>query len=144
MRVIPKANFNSHLRDLINLVQLLPRYIPRYRVNLIKVISGSIAMSNSLKLKSEYRCFDGTVAYYSHQSSTCNCEMNFAVYLPPQAQSQEVPILYYLSGLTCNEENFITKSWRTTICCGIRYYASRTRYQSLARRESLEKMKLGI
>ena len=67
-------------------------------------------MSNSIKLKSEYCCFDGTVAYYSHQSSTCNCEMNFAVYLPPQAQSQEVPILYYLSGLTCNEENFITKA----------------------------------
>ena len=64
----------------------------------------------SLKLKSEYRCFDGTVAYYSHQSATCNCEMNFAVYLPPQARSQSVPILYYLSGLTCNEENFMTKA----------------------------------
>ena len=36
--------------------------------------------------------------------------MNFAVYLPPQARSQSVPILYYLSGLTCNEENFITKA----------------------------------
>ena len=67
-------------------------------------------MSNSLKLKSEYRCFDGTVAYYSHQSDPCSCEMNFAVYLPPQAKSQAVPILYYLSGLTCNEENFITKA----------------------------------
>lgn len=64
----------------------------------------------SLKLKSEYRCFDGTVAYYSHQSDTCNCEMNFAVYLPPQIQSQSLPILYYLSGLTCNEQNFITKA----------------------------------
>ena len=64
----------------------------------------------SLQLRSEYRCFDGTVAYYSHQSATCNCEMNFAVYLPPQTRSQSVPILYYLSGLTCNEENFITKA----------------------------------
>jgi S-formylglutathione hydrolase len=36
--------------------------------------------------------------------------MNFAVYLPPQAQTQPVPILYYLSGLTCTEENFITKA----------------------------------
>jgi S-formylglutathione hydrolase len=36
--------------------------------------------------------------------------MNFAVYLPPQAQSQPVPILYYLSGLTCTEENFLTKA----------------------------------
>ena len=67
-------------------------------------------MPNSLNLKSEYRCFDGTVAYYSHQSSTCNCEMNFAVYLPPQIESSTVPILYYLSGLTCTEENFITKA----------------------------------
>lgn len=67
-------------------------------------------MSNSLQLKSEYRCFNGTVAYYSHQSVICNCPMNFAVYLPPQAKSNSVPILYYLSGLTCNEENFITKA----------------------------------
>ncbi len=67
-------------------------------------------MSNSLRLKSEYRCFDGKVVYYSHYSDSCNCEMNFAVYLPPQALSQPVPILYYLSGLTCTEENFITKA----------------------------------
>lgn len=67
-------------------------------------------MPTSLNLKSEYRCFDGTVAYYSHSSSTCDCEMNFAVYLPPQAETQSVPILYYLSGLTCTEENFIIKA----------------------------------
>ncbi|MGF1591356.1 MAG: S-formylglutathione hydrolase [Pleurocapsa sp.] len=67
-------------------------------------------MSDYLSRKSQYRCFDGTVAYYSHQSSTCNCEMNFAVYLPPQAEFQSVPILYYLSGLTCTEENFMTKA----------------------------------
>ena len=63
-----------------------------------------------LHLRSEFRCFDGTVAYYSHQSSACNCQMNFAVYLPPQATSQSLPVLYYLSGLTCTEENFITKA----------------------------------
>jgi S-formylglutathione hydrolase len=67
-------------------------------------------MSTSLSLRSEFRCFDGTVAYYTHYSDSCNCDMNFAVYLPPQAQSQPVPILYYLSGLTCTEENFITKA----------------------------------
>ena len=69
-----------------------------------------LIMSNSLNIKSGSRCFDGTVAYYTHQSSTCNCPMNFGVYLPPQAKSQSVPILYYLSGLTCTEENFITKA----------------------------------
>lgn len=67
-------------------------------------------MSTTLSLRSEFRCFDGTVAYYTHYSASCNCEMNFAVYLPPQAQTQPVPILYYLSGLTCTEENFITKA----------------------------------
>ena len=67
-------------------------------------------MSNSLQLKSAYRCFDGKVVYYSHQSSQCNCEISFAVYLPPQAESKSIPILYYLSGLTCTEENFITKA----------------------------------
>lgn len=67
-------------------------------------------MKESLKLKSEYRCFDGQVAYYSHLSQSCNCEMNFAVFIPPIANTQPVPILYYLSGLTCTEENFITKA----------------------------------
>ena len=65
---------------------------------------------SSLNLKSEYRCFDGTVAYYSHQSQCCNTEMRFAVYIPPQAESQPVPVLYYLSGLTCTEENFTVKA----------------------------------
>ena len=67
-------------------------------------------MSSNLELKSEHRCFNGTVAYYSHYSQVCQGEMNFAVYLPPQAQTKSVPILYYLSGLTCTEENFIVKA----------------------------------
>ena len=65
---------------------------------------------NQLTLKSEYRCFDGTVAYYTHHSQSCQTEMRFAVYVPPQAQSQSVPVLYYLSGLTCTEENFTVKA----------------------------------
>ncbi|PPS43898.1 S-formylglutathione hydrolase [Chroococcidiopsis sp. TS-821] len=67
-------------------------------------------MAASLKLTSEYRCFDGTVGFYRHQSETCNIEMRFAVYQPPQAKSQRVPVLYFLSGLTCTEENFIVKA----------------------------------
>lgn len=63
-----------------------------------------------LSLKSQYRCFGGTVAYYSHPSTSCNCDMTFSVYLPPQAESHPVPILYYLSGLTCTAENFTTKA----------------------------------
>jgi S-formylglutathione hydrolase len=74
-------------------------------------------MSNSLNLQSEYRCFGGTVAYYSHYSQSCNSEMRFSIYLPPQARSQPAPVLYYLSGLTCTEENF-------TIKAGAQCYAS--------------------
>lgn len=67
-------------------------------------------MSISLHLGKEHRCFGGTVAYYSHPSPTCNSEMRFAVFVPPQAQSNPVPVLYYLSGLTCTEDNFTVKA----------------------------------
>ncbi|WP_009632109.1 S-formylglutathione hydrolase [Synechocystis sp. PCC 7509] len=67
-------------------------------------------MSASINLLSEYRCFDGTVGFYSHQSQTCNSEMRFSIYQPPQASSQSVPVLYFLSGLTCTEENFTFKA----------------------------------
>ncbi len=67
-------------------------------------------MSASINLLSENRCFDGTVGFYSHQSQTCNSEMRFSIYQPPQASSQSVPVLYFLSGLTCTEENFTFKA----------------------------------
>ncbi|NET55763.1 MAG: S-formylglutathione hydrolase [Symploca sp. SIO2E6] len=67
-------------------------------------------MSKGLKLVSENQCFGGTVGFYTHQSQTCQGEMRFAVYQPPQAQSQRVPVLYFLSGLTCTEENFMIKA----------------------------------
>ena len=67
-------------------------------------------MSNTLKLHREYASFGGKVGFYSHQSSACKTEMKFSVYQPPQAKSQPVPILYFLSGLTCTEENFMIKS----------------------------------
>jgi S-formylglutathione hydrolase len=67
-------------------------------------------MSYSLNLKAEYLCFGGTVAYYSHYSDVCNNEMRFSVYIPPQAKLKPVPVLYYLSGLTCTEENFTVKA----------------------------------
>ena len=67
-------------------------------------------MSAFINLLSENRCFDGTVGFYSHQSQTCNSEMRFSIYQPPQASSQSVPVLYFLSGLTCTEENFTFKA----------------------------------
>lgn len=64
----------------------------------------------TIELTSQALCFGGKVAFYRHASNTCNSEMRFAVYLPPQAQSELVPVLYYLSGLTCTEENFMAKA----------------------------------
>jgi S-formylglutathione hydrolase len=59
---------------------------------------------------SEHRCFAGTQGYYRHQSSTVGLPMQFSVYLPPQAREGEVPVLFYLAGLTCNEETFMIKA----------------------------------
>lgn len=61
--------------------------------------------------RSEHRaCFGGWQDVYQHRSEVLGCEMKFAVYLPPQAATQKLPVLYWLSGLTCNEQNFITKA----------------------------------
>ena len=51
----------------------------------------------------------GFLNRYTHQSDSCQCEMTFSVYLPPQAEAGPVPVLYWLSGLTCSDENARTK-----------------------------------
>jgi len=58
----------------------------------------------------EHRCFGGTQGYYRHDSSETGTPMRFAVFVPPQAASETRPVLYFLSGLTCTEENFTVKS----------------------------------
>jgi S-formylglutathione hydrolase len=65
---------------------------------------------SQLELISEARCFEGVQRTYRHGSETCRCAMQFAVYLPPAAERGPVPTLYWLSGLTCTEENFSVKS----------------------------------
>lgn len=57
-------------------------------------------------------CFGGWQDVYRHRSEVLGCDMNFAVYLPPQAAEAgaRLPVLYWLSGLTCTEQNFITKA----------------------------------
>ena len=59
---------------------------------------------------SSNRCFNGTQYVYEHDSVCCQTTMRFAVYLPDQAKLQPCPTLYWLSGLTCTEQNFITKA----------------------------------
>lgn len=54
--------------------------------------------------------FGGELLRVKHDSQSCACEMIFAIYLPPQAKEQPVPVLYWLSGLTCTDENFMQKA----------------------------------
>ncbi len=59
---------------------------------------------------SEHACFGGTVGFYRHASTVNQCDMRFAVFVPPQAAKRQVPVLTWLSGLTCTEETFMIKS----------------------------------
>ncbi len=64
-----------------------------------------------LTVVSQQRCFGGTQGFYSHSSELCGGDMKFAVFQPPQAAAgQPVPVVTYLSGLTCTEENFVVKA----------------------------------
>ena len=60
---------------------------------------------------SNNKCFGGWLKRYSHQSTSLNCEMKFSIFLPPQVNDGgKVPVLYWLSGLTCTDENFMQKA----------------------------------
>jgi S-formylglutathione hydrolase len=63
-----------------------------------------------MKTISENRAFGGVQGVYSHASSACAGDMTFGLYLPPTAQTGRVPLLWYLSGLTCTHENAMTKA----------------------------------
>lgn len=65
----------------------------------------------TLKLLSSNRSFGGQHQRYSHFSKATQTEMTFAIYLPSQVEAgQNVPVVYFLSGLTCTDENFSTKA----------------------------------
>lgn len=63
-----------------------------------------------MKLIENTKIFGGEQQVWQHQSASLNCTMNFAIFLPKQAKTEPLPILYWLSGLTCTEQNFITKA----------------------------------
>ncbi len=63
-----------------------------------------------MKLIESYQSFAGQQQIWQHDSQVLQCTMNVAVYLPPQAKTTTCPVVYWLSGLTCNERNFIEKS----------------------------------
>ena len=62
------------------------------------------------ELIDSHLCFGGEQQRYRHRSEVLGCEMVYSVYLPPQARQAPVPMLYYLSGLTCTDENFVAKA----------------------------------
>jgi len=59
---------------------------------------------------SENRCFGGVQGVYRHPARTTGCDMTFGLFLPPQAEDGPVPVLWYLSGLTCTHENAMVKA----------------------------------
>ncbi|WP_458793064.1 S-formylglutathione hydrolase [Yoonia sp. MH D7] len=64
-----------------------------------------------MEITSVNKSFCGWTKHYTHRSTSLNCDMRFAIYLPPQtANGQKVPVIYWLSGLTCNDENFMQKA----------------------------------
>lgn len=67
-------------------------------------------MSDAIATLEQHRCFDGVQSVHAHDARETGCRMRFALFLPPQARNARVPVLYWLSGLTCTEENFTVKA----------------------------------
>ena len=67
-------------------------------------------MPDDLNTVSENVCFGGVQGVYSHRSKVCNCDMTFGLFLPSAAKHRNVPVVWYLSGLTCTHENAMVKA----------------------------------
>lgn len=63
-----------------------------------------------MEILDEIKSFDGRQLRIKHHSESCNCDMVFSLFLPPQAEQSDVPLVWWLSGLTCNDQNFVTKA----------------------------------
>ena len=63
-----------------------------------------------MRTLSENRCFGGVQGVYSHASDACGCDMTFGLFLPEEAEHEPVPVVWYLSGLSCTHENAMVKA----------------------------------
>lgn len=63
-----------------------------------------------MELLEEHHCYEGRQQRWRHDSTVLNCAMTFSIFLPPVDETARPPVLYWLSGLTCNDENFTTKA----------------------------------
>ena len=67
-------------------------------------------MHPTIETRSVHACFGGRQGFYTHHSESCSGPMAFSVYTPPHESGAALPVLYYLAGLTCNEEVFAIKA----------------------------------
>jgi S-formylglutathione hydrolase len=67
-------------------------------------------MKANLETRSQHLYFDGIQGFYKHHSEVIGLPMRFSVYEPPQARKKQVPVLFFLAGLTCTEETFMIKA----------------------------------
>jgi S-formylglutathione hydrolase len=63
-----------------------------------------------MMLRLSRKCFNGSLRFYTHESKVCAGPMNFAIFLPSRAKTERCPVLFYISGLTCTDENFVMKA----------------------------------
>ncbi len=69
-----------------------------------------MSAKNTLEKISENASFGGKQMRYRHASRRLNCEMNFSIFIPSDTNNNTVPVIYWLSGLTCTDENFVIKA----------------------------------
>ncbi len=81
-----------------------------------------------MRVENESLCFEGRQLVLAHESETLGCTMTLGLFLPPQAKEQPVPVLLFLSGLTCTWENVSTKGFAQQACAqhGIAFLAPDT------------------
>lgn len=74
-------------------------------------------MTTSLETLSRFASFDGEQGFYAHASAACASTMRFGVYVPASAQKKPAPVVFYLAGLTCNEETYAHKAGGQRLAC---------------------------
>jgi S-formylglutathione hydrolase len=67
-------------------------------------------LGESVETIDSHRCFEGEQLRIRHRADSLACDMHCSIYLPPGAREGSVPVLYWLSGLTCTDENFVHKA----------------------------------
>jgi len=86
------------------------RDLPRAAVSVSQLARRTVSTESSLSVVSSNKCFGGNVTRYSHPSETVKTDMGFAVFTPEHPPAAKLPVLYWLSGLTCDDTNFIFKA----------------------------------